>query len=367
MQTRFDNWASAPLLLVGNDGSGEYGSTWEGDVFSLQMWNRPLDQASVRELASWKNLLLVPSGLLAAYDFSAEPPWRNQMNSLPELSLGSDAQRAHFQENGAPATVSLNGKSWLTSTTPVPHVVQELRKGNQLAIRVVCRPRTTSITAAIVSLSGDSSIADLELVQKGGDLIFVLRNPISTNRHLLSWRIGNVFTPYRTHDIVFSYDGSTASFYVDGRPASHPYRLGPGVALAGYFRHVKTSELDGYTYVYYFLVFFIGGILTGIAARSFDRQMSIAFRLVVLLIPALVLEAVLVAVSGRPVSEALVALCLGLGTGGSLWINADRHQGHNTIRNLPEIQGLQASRSSAVVPPPATVDMDLTVHRDGSR
>jgi VanZ family protein len=324
MQTRFDNWARSPLLWVGKSDADEYGSAWEGEVFGLQIWNRPLDQATVRELGA-ANPRLVPPGLLAAYDFSGQPPWRDQMNSLPELALGSDGEGLHAQADAATANVSFDGKSWLVSRTPVPNLVQELQKTNQLAIRVVCRPRTTTgMTAAIVSLSQKSGTADLELVQKDEDLIFVLRNSISTNRHLLSWRIDNVFTDHRTHDVVFSYDGTTASFYLDGRSTTHPYRLGPGAALATGFRHVKTSELDGYGYVYYFLMFFSGGALAGIAARSFNRQSSIAFRLVVFVMPALALEAILVIVSGRSFSVALVTLCTVLAIGGSRWVNADR-------------------------------------------
>jgi hypothetical protein len=332
MQTRFDNWESAPLLLVGNDGSGGNGSAWEGDIFSLQIWNRPLARAAVRELASVKSLRLVPSGLLAAYDFSAQPPLRDEMNFLPGLSLDSGGEGAHFQPSTTPASVSLDGKSGLTSGIPVPNLVQELQKTNQLAVRVVCRPWTTTRTATIVSLSQASGAADLELVQNDADLIFVLRNLISTDRYLLSWRIQKVFTPHRAHDIVFSYDGNTALFYLDGRPASHPYRLGPGAALARHFRRVRTSELDGYSYVYYFLIFFLGGILAGIAARSFDPRMTIVFRLLVSVIPALLLEAILVAVSGRPTSAALITLSVALTIGGSLWINADRKEGTGILR-----------------------------------
>ena len=336
MQTRFGNWAAAPLLLVGHEPSGEYGSAWDGEVFSLQMWNRPLDQVAVRKLASGQNLRLVPRGLLAAYDLSVRPPWRDQVGALPELSVGPDPEERQFLANAAPTTVSLDGSSWLTSSVPVPHLIQELQRSNQLAIRVVCRPRTVhGATAPIVSLSELSGTADLELVQDHADLIFVLRNWLSTNRYLLSWRIGSVFRPHRTQDMVFSYDGTTASFYLNGHSASHPYRLGPGAALARYFRRVKTWELDGYSYVYYFLIFFMGGILTGIAARGFDHKMSVAFGLLASLIPATVLDAILAAVSGRRTSAALITLGAALAIGGSLWINADRQA---TLRSESPIE-----------------------------
>ncbi len=325
LQTRFDNWASAPLFLVGNDSSGAYGSAWEGDVFSLQIWNRALDQAAVQNLTTGKSLRVVPSGLLAAYDFSLQPPLRDQINFLPELTIDLREAVAHFPAGAPAATGSFDGKSWLTSSVPVPNLVRELQKRNQLAIRVVCRPRTTTqMTAAIVSLSQEPGVADLELVQNDEDLIFVLRNSISTNRNLLRWCIRKVFTANRRRDLVFSYDGNTASFYLDGRPRSRSYRLGPGAALALYFRHVKTRELDGYGYVYYFLIFFIAGVLSGIATRSLDLRMSIAFCLFLSFIPALALDAILAAVSGRNISAGLVTLSVALAVGGSLWINADR-------------------------------------------
>jgi VanZ like protein len=324
MQTRLDNWEPAPLLLVGNDASGQYRSAWEGEVFSLQVWNRPLDRAAVQELASGNDLRLFPSGLLAAYDFSAHPPLHDQMNFLPELSLDSNAERERFQPSATPANVSLDGRSWLTSSIPVPNLVRELQKTDQLAIRVVCRPgSTTRRAAAIVSLARESGIVDLELVQKHADLIFAFRNPISADRVFLDWRIRNVFTSLRTHDLVFSYDGNKASFYLDGRPASLPYQLGPGAALARHVRHLKTAELDGYNYIYYFLIFFVGGVLAGIAARNVDPGRRHGFRLFVFLMPALLLEAVLVAVSGRPGSETVIVLSVALTIAGSLWINAD--------------------------------------------
>lgn len=324
MQTRLDNWEPTPLLWVGNDASGKYRSTWEGEVFSLQVWNRPLDRAAVQELTRGNDLRLIPWGLLAAYDFSAHPPLRDQMNFLPELSLDSNAEDARFRPSATPADVPLAGSSWLTSSIPVPNLVRELQKTNQFAIRVVCRPgSTTRMAAAIVSLAGESGIADLELVQKHADLIFAFRNPISADRVFLDWRIRNVFTPLRTRDLVLSYDGNKALFYIDGRPAALPYELGPGAALARYVRHLKTAELDGYSYIYYFLIFFIGGVLVGIAARDFERGRRRVFRLFGFLIPALLLESVLVTVSGRPVSEAMILLSVALTIAGSLWINAD--------------------------------------------
>ena len=217
MQTRFDNWSRTPLLLIGNDASVEYGVAWEGDVYSLQIWNRQLDSAAAQALTSETDLRLGPSGLLAAYDFSTPPPSRDQMNFLPELYWVSNGHAANLQLSAARAGVSLGDRSWLSSGIPVTNLVRELQKTSQLAVRVVCRPESASgMAAAIVSLSQRSGVADWEVVQDDAKLVFMLRNPISTNRYVLRWVIGNVFSAHQTRDILFSYDGNSAALYLDG-------------------------------------------------------------------------------------------------------------------------------------------------------
>lgn len=195
------------------------------------------------------------------------------------------------------------------------------------AIHVVCRPETVNQMGAIVSLSQIGGDPDVVLGQDGEDLTFTLRNRILTRRPV-SWKIKNVLTSQATHDIIISYDGDAVSLFVDGRPASRSTHLGPGTALAAYFRYIKVDEMDGYTYIYYFLVFFIGGILIGIATRSGQYWVSMSLRLAFYLIPALVLEISLVAVSGRPPSGGLLAISICLAIAGSLWINADRQSGN---------------------------------------
>jgi hypothetical protein len=154
-----------------------------------------------------------------------------------------------------------------------------------------------------------------------------LRNPISASGSDLVWRIPGVFKPNQTRDILLSYDGSNASLYLEGKPAARTYRLGPGAALAHHLRMVRTGELNGYSYIYYFLIFFPGGILIGISAKSVARgnRAAVLFlgALTFFLLPAFLLEYVLVSVSGRAVSPAYLLLSVLLLVGGSLWIHLD--------------------------------------------
>lgn len=142
-QTRLDNWDPSPLLLIGNDASGEYDAAWTGDVYSLQLWDRPLSAAEAEQVTVLKHPHLGQPGLLAAYDFSAALPLQDQMNFLPQLSLVSKSDRGVFRESAAASSVLFDGSYWLTSGTPVTNLVMALQKTNQFTIRVVCR-RTDS-------------------------------------------------------------------------------------------------------------------------------------------------------------------------------------------------------------------------------
>jgi hypothetical protein len=151
----------------------------------------------------------------------------------------------------------------------------------------------------------------------------------------LAWYVPDVFEPDRARDILYSYDGSDLSLYVDGNRVPRPYRLSPGTGLARFLRRVKTSELEGYDYLYYCGVFLPAGFLLGIAARKLKSRFSGYFfwLAVGFLLPPLLLELMLVRVSGRSVSIGYVVFSFLLAVGGSLWINADRSPSASAAKN----------------------------------
>jgi hypothetical protein len=123
----------------------------------------------------------------------------------------------------------------------------------------------------------------------------------------LTWYFPAVFAPGRTRDILYTYDGSNLSLFIDGKEQPLTYRLGPGTALAKLVRRVKSGELEGYSYIY----------PPPRGAASF--WLASAF-----LIPAALLEWILVSTSGRSFSPKYLGLSLLLAVGSFLWVNSDR-------------------------------------------
>lgn len=321
MQTRISGWNPQSLLVVGNDAIGRPAATWKGDVSQLDIWDHALPAGTARKITAGESPASAGATPAAAYVLLA-PPFEDRFRFLAALSwAGNAAPRAN-----STADVALDGSSWLVSNTPVTNLVADFQKNNQFAIRVICKPaETAGVDGRIVSISSRSGRSDLQIQQEDSSLVFWFRTPLVNGPAALPWDIPNVFAAGRQRDILFSYDGSAASLYIDG--SSHPrqYRLGPSAVLAHYFRRMKPSELSGYSDIYYFFVFFPGGALLGMASQPMHvrRMAGFLFPALALVIPAVLLQYTLALVGNRSASLRGAAFSILLSAVGWFWINSD--------------------------------------------
>jgi glycopeptide antibiotics resistance protein len=321
-ETQLTNWEQGTRLLVGNEASGRQAYSWKGEVFQLQLWDRALPDEDAKKLTAGEMPVRAQTGLLGDYEFSGKPPFQDLQKSLPELSWTPNAP-----DRPDSNSVFLDGKFWLDSRVPVTALVTDLQETKQFSVRVVCVPaEVEGAEGRIVSISQASGVVNLNLRQEDANLVFWFRNPLSVKRSTLAWYTPGVFKAGQVRDILFSYDGSNLSLFIDGVKGPRVFSLGPGTGLARLLRRVKSSELEGYNYVYLVLVFLPGGILLGIAGRRLHLRSPATSLLMAVgfLFPALVLEKILVTVSGRPASAENIALSLCLAIAGSIWVNADR-------------------------------------------
>jgi hypothetical protein len=320
-ETGLTNWLPDAQLLVGNEAAGRLAHAWKGRVFRLQLWDRAFPEQAAQKISAGEAFEGARDGLLADYDFSAAPPIKDRKGFLPDLSW-----TPHSPPNPDPQPLQFDGTAWLSSKIPVAPLVADLKKTDQFSLLLVCAPsQLTGSDARIVSISDPSGLVNLHLRQEDTDLVFWFRNGLSVRRAQLAWYVPNTFSLNQTHTILYSYDGSNLFLFLDGKEKRPPYRLSPGTALAQSFRHVKPSELEGYDYIYYALAFLPAGALLGLAARKLGLlRLSTLFLLAAgFLLPPLVLERILMSVSGRPFSSANIVLSLFCALAASLWINAD--------------------------------------------
>jgi hypothetical protein len=320
-ETRLSNWSSDALLVVGHGVSGRLTSAWKGEITQLEIWDHALPGEFAHSLTSGDLEDAVDPISLAAYEFSGSSPFQDRRHFLPDLSWAPKAPALADSK-----AVVLDGKSWLVSRSPVSALVNDFQKTRQFSVRVVCKPaEVDGADARIVSISQTSGPVNLEIRQEDASLVFWFRSPFSIKRYRFTWRISDVFAIQQPRDILFSYDGSNLSLYIDGKEERRAYPLGPGTVLAKLVRQIKPGELEGYRYIFYVLVFFPGGCLVGFACRNLSAQpparslwMTLGF-----VLPALLLEIVLVRVSGRAMSIGSIVLATSLALAGCLWVNVD--------------------------------------------
>jgi VanZ family protein len=319
IRTRLLNWDPNSLLVVGNLATGRGNSAWQGEVYRLEIWNKALPDNTARSITTGQPASAAPEGLVAAYDFNGANALADQRGNLPELSWSSTPKQAT-----AEGPLVLDGKSWLTSKVPVTPLLQSIRETSQFSIHVVCRPADPRAEdRRITTLSRATGIADIDFEQNHGDLIFWFRSPLSVRHYPMAWITTDFFREKRIYDMLFVYDGTDLSFFADGQKEPRLYRMGPGTALARLIRNVKPAELEGYRYMFYALVFFPTGILLGIASRKTQalQRMGWFTAAATILIPAVILEAILVWASGRSVILSGPILCVCWAVAGMWWIN----------------------------------------------
>jgi hypothetical protein len=318
-KTRLSNWDPHCLLLIGNGADARPSTGWMGEIFSLQVWDRALPDAVAEALTAGKPPDAAPPGLLGAYDFSGHAPFQDRLQFLPSVSWTPAATAQSAQ--GEP---SLDGSQWLASSAPASNLIAALQRTNAFAIRVVCKPgQGAGAGSPIVSISRPG-VVDLAIRQDDANLVFWFRNALSVKHSYMQWTIPNVFSAVQSHDILYSYDGSNLSLFIDGRKEP-VYELGPAPGFVHTFMRIKTIELQGYLYAYYALVFVPAGILLGALARTVrpDDTGGWLFFILSLVIPGLLLEAILAAVSGRASSLGYAALSLIFTACGAIWMNLD--------------------------------------------
>jgi VanZ family protein len=319
-ETRLSNWDPQCILFVGNDASGQ--DPWRGQIFLLQIWSRALPERAIRRMTGRGSAEDSSAGLVGYYDFTNSAPYRDRRDFLPPLDWTPE-QPQYMNAR----TSELDARSWLRTQFPVENLTREIKKSSQFTVHVVCAPGAKQdVHGHIVSLSQSADNVNFHLRQDGANLVFWFRNPLSETRSVLAWTVPGAFEAGKTRDIVASYDGSDAFLYLDGKRVAQTYRLSPGASFMHRFFDIQTADLEAYVIVYETLIFLPAGLLIGVAARKrsggkFTGRWLLAIGWV---LPAVLLESLLAAVSGRRIWAGNIALSLIFGLAGILIVNADR-------------------------------------------
>ena len=320
-ESRLSNWVSDSRLFIGNDAAGHLDKAWLGDVSLVQFWNWALPSNLAAEITVKHLKADVTPSPLATFLFSGGSALEDQQGFLPALMWTPSTPIPGDNEE-----LHLKGKSWLASKLEVPNLIRAFQLADSFSLRVICTPaEVEGSDGRIISLSERDGLSNLSLRQRDGNLVFWFRNSLSARRDQLLLNVPDVFTLKQPRDILVSYDGSNLMIHIDGKRDVRRFEITPGAPLAQIVRHIKVNELEGYTYIYYALVFIPGGVLIGLTARRIRWGVQEALSLTIaLVLPCIILEMILVRVSGRAFSFGNLFLSALFTIAGFVWIDADR-------------------------------------------
>lgn len=310
------DWRTDCFLIFGNDVSGRH--PWGGHLSELQIWDRALPKKVAEQLT------------LSTGPATVDDP-------IVNLNFGNE-RAATSGDNGTATTVNApqNGSSIMSaSPTLSEYAANSVKRSNQFSIRtVLSSPGGPRLNGRILSLTQQSGYSDFYLLEQGDDLTFWFRSSITARWRSLNCKIPGALATDGTHTVLFSYNGTAFSSYMDGKEVERR-EIGVQTALASYVRYLKEAELKGYRYIFYALVFFPAGALLGIAITGSFSGRADAFVLGAtgIFVPAVLFEWVLMQASRGPFSIGNFLLAAIYMLVGMLWMNAD---------GLPEVGGTSA-------------------------
>ncbi len=316
--TNLSNWDPSFSLLLGNEQTGD--RPWRGQVSGVAIADRALSKAEVAHAFSAKISSVGQDSLLAVYELAGRGSYPDQRSHLPDL-----AWHRNPADPQARAGVSLGPSHWLETTTPATFATERISKTSQfsLSATVASADKRQSGPARIISLSRDPYQRNFTLGQENTDLSFRLRTPVTgPNGTSPELTVTDVFVDTNLHHLIITYDGATLLIYVDGIEHLHTFELTPGLRLFGTLISDDARNLDSFKLLYYGLVFIPLGAVLALTITSsrqrFWRRVSIAGQAI--LLASLVLELVLVRVSGKVVSLENLLLGMVLAASGMLLV-----------------------------------------------
>lgn len=222
-QTRLANWDPNYPLLIANEQTGN--RRFQGTIQQIFILPAALPQQEIAALfeSGFSAVSQYPD-LLAHYTF----PDPTDQNFPPLDSRGSKPLQQ------TPQGAAFTGSQWLQSQTTAQQISQQLEQSNQFTIAITAASTNLNQNGPtrLLSISEDALSRNLTIGQEYQDLVLRLRTPLTgLNGRLPELVFPNIFIDEAPHQLIITYNGSTATLYKDHPQNQVQIQLLPAIAI----------------------------------------------------------------------------------------------------------------------------------------
>jgi hypothetical protein len=258
-ESRLANWDSGVTLTIGDSPAGDH--PWNGRVARMQIADRAISAAE-----------------FASTDVANLAPFPRTMVVATFPTAGPDVP-----------------------TAVIPDFMARLHQTNQFTLQMVCTPATdaTPHTGWILALSHGAQDVDFLVAQKGYDLVFFFRTPMTDpGNDEPQLIVPDVFRTSHPINIAVRYNSAELTILRDGKLLPDSMTLGPGAALFRHYSPLRFYDARGYAACFLCLAFVPLGLVLAFTPDRADPP-SVLFLAALMLVPPILLEGTLVRASGR--------------------------------------------------------------------
>lgn len=270
------NWDNTFSLLLGNEQTGD--RPWQGSIFSLYIADRALSTEEVAQAFSGENIFdIFGKSLLTYCQLNDNGSYHDEVRRLPDLVRKGEPHDLQQSKN-----IFMDTIHWFETSRPPVFLTQRIMESSQFTLGITASTRDTRQfgPARIVSISANTFSRNFTLGQKGSDLVFRLRTPLTgKNGTSPQMIVSDVFLTTNPHNLIITYDRSVLLIYVDEVLNSSRLELAPGAIPFNYLFHLKAFNLVGYKIMYYAVLFFPLGMLLSVSMKRMRGRLVIRIML----------------------------------------------------------------------------------------
>lgn len=300
-ETELAGWNSDLPLILGNELTGD--KPWQGELFSLKIYNKVPTRKAVHELLQDKRPIPSLEGhLICFYDFKNSLKYLDETGNISAFNWIGGAEVV--EDNSAAV---LSGKRWLQTVDAATGVAKAIEETGQFTLSLKFATADLEQMAAlpsglrpgpgrILSYSFDPYRRNFTLGQEGRNLVFRIRTPLTgENGQNPEFIIPDFFLSTDPCHVIVTYQGSRLNIFSDHLQNDYEKELSPGAVIWGQLFPLNSHYLYGYK-VIYFLMFFVPiGALTMLLLRKDTLQVlyALLFSIVIAFITSFVHESLL--------------------------------------------------------------------------